>query len=116
MFERFTDEARRVIVSGQEAARQRGQVEIGTEHVLLGLVGEHDCDGARALERLEISLAAVRVQIDELVGCGEGVNGHTDPIPFAPPAKRVLELSARRGGTARTPRDRHRTHPPGHGA
>ena len=81
MFERFTDEARRVIVSGQEAARQRGQVEIGTEHVLLGLVGEHDCDGARALEQLEISLAAVRVQIDELAGCGEGVSGHTDPIP-----------------------------------
>lgn len=95
MFERFTDEARRVIVSGQEAARQRGHVEIGTEHVLLGLVGEHDCDGARALELLEISLAAVRVQIDALVGCGESVNGHTDPIPFTSPAKRVLELSAR---------------------
>ena len=47
MFERFTDEARRVIVSGQEAARQRGHVAIGTEHVLLGLVGEEECDGAR---------------------------------------------------------------------
>jgi ABC-type polysaccharide/polyol phosphate export permease len=95
MFERFTDEARRVILSGQQEARQRGEVEIGTEHVLLGLVGEHDCDGAKALERLEISPAAVRVQVEQRVGCGEGAAAHTDPIPFTPPAKRVLELSSR---------------------
>jgi ABC-type polysaccharide/polyol phosphate export permease len=95
MFERFTDEARRVIVSGQEAARQRGHGAVGTEHVLLGLVGEQECDGARALQRLEISPAAVRLQIDERVGCGDGVEPDTDPIPFTPPAKKVLELSAR---------------------
>ncbi len=95
MFERFTDEARRVILSGQEAARQRGHLEIGTEHMLLGLVGEDDCDGARALARLDISLTAVRGHIDELVGCGEGANGHTERIAFTPPAKKVLELSSR---------------------
>ena len=40
MFERFSDQARRVVVLGQEEARLRGHEEIGTEHMLLGLVDE----------------------------------------------------------------------------
>ncbi len=95
MFERFSDQARRVILLGQEEARARGHVEVGTEHMLLGLVDEEGCDGAKALERLQISPTDVRVHIDQLVGCGEGANGPTGPIPFTPPAKKVLELSWR---------------------
>jgi ABC-type polysaccharide/polyol phosphate export permease len=95
MFERFSDQARRVILSGQDAAQQRGHLTIGTEHMLLGLVGEDDCHGAGVLERLEISATDVRQHIDQLVGCGDSASGCTGPIPFTLPAKKVLELSAR---------------------
>jgi len=96
MFDRFTDQARRVVLLGQEAARLRGHGEIGTEHMLLGLVDESECDGAKALEMLQISPTDVRMQVDEIVGCdGEPTDGPVGAMPFTPPAKKVLELSSR---------------------
>jgi ABC-type polysaccharide/polyol phosphate export permease len=95
MFERFTDEARRVVVLGQEEARQRGHGEIGTEHMLLGLVDEGECDGAKALEMLRISPIEVRAQVDEIVGRADVPRDPTGPMPLTPCAKKVLELSSR---------------------
>src|SRR5499425_2737093 len=93
MFERFTDRARRVVVLGQEEAQELGHGYIGTEHILLGLLRESDGVAARALESLGISLEAVRQQVQEIIGRGEGMpSGH---IPFTPRAKKVLELSLR---------------------
>jgi ATP-dependent Clp protease ATP-binding subunit ClpC len=39
MFKRFTDGARRVVVLAQEEARMLNHNHIGTEHILLGLIG-----------------------------------------------------------------------------
>ena len=93
MFERFTDRARRVVVLAQEEARMLGHGYIGTEHLLLGLLGEGDGVAARALESLGISLEAVRQQVEEIIGRGQHVS--SGQIPFAAPAKEVLELSLR---------------------
>jgi ATP-dependent Clp protease ATP-binding subunit ClpA len=40
MLERFTDRARRVVVVAQEEARMLNHDYLGTEHILLGLIGE----------------------------------------------------------------------------
>jgi len=91
VFERFTQSARRVIVLAQEEAGRLDHDYIGTEHLLLGLLAEDEGVGARALEELGISLASVRVQVEEIIGRGRTpVTGH---IPFTPRAKKVLELS-----------------------
>jgi hypothetical protein len=93
MFERFTDRARRVVVLAQEEARILSHNYIGTEHLLLGLIHEGEGVAARALESLEISLEAVREQVEEIIGRGQQApSGH---IPFTPRAKKVLELSLR---------------------
>jgi ATP-dependent Clp protease ATP-binding subunit ClpA len=93
MFERFTDRARRVVVLAQEEARFLNHGYIGTEHLLLGLIHEGEGVAALALESLGISLQAVRAQVQEIVGQGQGTpTGH---IPFTPRAKKVLELSLR---------------------
>jgi ATP-dependent Clp protease ATP-binding subunit ClpA len=93
MFERFTDRARRVVVLAQDEARTLAHNYIGTEHLLLGLIHEGEGVAARALESLGISLAAVRQQVEEIIGHGQGQQqGH---IPFTPRAKKVLELSLR---------------------
>ncbi len=93
MFERFTDRARHVIVLAQEEARLLNHSYIGTEHLLLGLVHESEGVAARALEALGIRLTAVRSEVEEMIGRGEGMpSGH---IPFTPRAKKVLELSLR---------------------
>ena len=93
MFERFTDRARRVVVLAQEEARILSHNYIGTEHLLLGLIGEGEGVAAKALESLGISLAAVRQQVVEIIGQGQQApGGH---IPFTPRAKKVLELAQR---------------------
>ena len=93
MFERFTDRARRVMVLAQEEARMLNHDYIGTELLLLGLLGEAEGVAAKALESLGISLAAVRHQVEEIIGRGQHApSGH---IPFTPRAKKVLELAQR---------------------
>ncbi len=93
MFERFTDRARRVVVLAQEEARTLNHNYIGTEHILLGLIHENESIAAKALASLDITLEAVREQVQEMIGPSpQAPGGH---IPFTPRAKKVLELSLR---------------------
>ena len=97
MFERFTDRARRTLVLAQEEARLLNHSFIGTEHILLGLIHEGEGLAAKALESLDISLEAVRGQVEETIGPMSGsTSGSTSGSPpFTPRAKKVLELSMR---------------------
>jgi ATP-dependent Clp protease ATP-binding subunit ClpA len=93
MFERFTNQSRRVVVLAQEEARMLDHNYIGTEHLLLGLLHEGRGSAARALEAMDVTLQAVRDQVIEIIGRGQAQpSGH---IPFTPRAKKSLELSLR---------------------
>src|SRR5487761_1390355 len=93
MFERFTDRARRVVVVAQEESRNLGHNYIGTEHLLLGILGVGGGVAVSAIESLGIRRDAVRQQVEEIIGTdSHAVSGH---IPFTPRAKKVLELSLR---------------------
>src|ERR1700722_4959537 len=93
MFERYTDRARRVLVLAQEEARMLHHNYIGTEHLLLGLIHEHEGVAARALEALGISLEAVRQLVEEIIGQGQVTP--SDHIPFTPRANKALALALR---------------------
>ena len=93
MFERFTNRARHAVVLAQEEARRMQHNYIGTEHVLLGLLGEPDGLACRALAGMGISLEAARDEVTAIVGTGTAsLSGH---IPFTPRAKKTLELALR---------------------
>jgi ATP-dependent Clp protease ATP-binding subunit ClpA len=94
MFERFTAHARHTVVLAQEEARRMSHNYIGTEHILLGLLGEPEGIAYRVLEAHGIHLREARQDLTEIVGPGkqEPKGGH---IPFTPRAKKVLELSLR---------------------
>jgi ATP-dependent Clp protease ATP-binding subunit ClpC len=99
VFERFTDQARRVVVLSQEEARLLAHDHIGAEHLLLGLVHPGDGVAARALAAVGLTLEGVRAEVERVVGRGEGPT--PNHIPFTPGAKRTLEGSLRealRGG------------------
>jgi Clp amino terminal domain, pathogenicity island component/UvrB/uvrC motif len=94
MFERFTDQARRIVVLAQEEARMLNHGNIGTEHILLALIREGTGTAARALAALGITEEAARQQVEEIIGPGrqDRPRGH---IPFTPRGKKTLELSLR---------------------
>jgi ATP-dependent Clp protease ATP-binding subunit ClpC len=93
MFERFTEQARQVVVLAQEEARRLGHNYIGTEHELLGLIREEYGVAAHVLQSVGVTLEEVRSDVARIVGLGEGTT--TGQIPFTPRAKKVLELSLR---------------------
>ena len=93
MFERFTDEARMVVVASEEHCRQAGHQEVGTGHILLALIDDPNGLTARALTAEGVSPDRVREAVGAALGPGQGKTaGH---IPFAADAKKVLELSLR---------------------
>ncbi len=93
MFERFTNRARHTVVLAQEEARRLHHNYIGTEHILLGLLGEPEGVAARALENFGMSLEGARREVAAIVSPGQAaLSGH---IPFTPRAKKTLELALR---------------------
>src|SRR5579875_1506575 len=97
MFERFTDRARRVVVLSQEEARGFHHNYIGTEHLLLGLLGEGEGVAARALATLGVTAAHDRAEVTARVGRGNASrSGH---IPLTPRAQKDLELALREAVT-----------------
>ncbi len=92
MFERFTEQARRVVVLAQEEAVSLGHHYIGTEHLLLGIAAGAG-PGADVLQALGITQDAARERVTQLTARGPGKPaGH---IPFTPRAKAALEQSLR---------------------
>lgn len=91
MFERFTEKAIKVIMLAQEEARRLGHNFVGTEQVLLGLIGEGTGVAAKTLKSMGVTLKDARAEVEKIIGRGSGFVAVE--IPFTPRAKRVLELS-----------------------
>ncbi len=91
MFERFTEKAIKVIMLAQEEARRLGHNFVGTEQILLGLIGEGTGVAAKVLKSMGVNLKDSRIEVEKIIGRGSGFVAVE--IPFTPRAKRVLELS-----------------------
>jgi ATP-dependent Clp protease ATP-binding subunit ClpC len=91
MFERFTEKAIKVIMLAQEEARRLGHNFVGTEQILLGLIGEGTGVAAKVLKSMGVNLKDARTEVEKIIGRGSGFVAVE--IPFTPRAKRVLELS-----------------------
>ncbi len=92
MFERFTARSQRIVVLSQEEARLLHHNYIGTEHLLLGMIHEHDGVAAHALVSLGVTMEVARDLVEEVIGKGGTSPAH---LPFTPRAKKVLELALR---------------------
>lgn len=91
MFEKFTEGAIKVIMLSQEEARRMGHNFVGTEQLLLGVIGQRHGIGARALKKVRVTLKKARREIELYIGRGTGFVA--SEIPFTPRAKRVLEMA-----------------------
>ena len=91
MFERFTEKAIKVIMLSQEESRRLGHNFVGTEQILLGLIGEGHGIASTILKAKGVSLRDARMEVEQIIGRGSGFVAVE--IPFTPRAKRVLEAS-----------------------
>lgn len=90
MFGRFTERAQKVLALSQEEAVRLGHNNIGTEHILLGLVREGDGIAAKALQSLGLEVEKIQQEVEELIGVGKQA---MQTIHYTPRAKKVVELS-----------------------
>ncbi|OQP04772.1 ATP-dependent protease ATP-binding subunit ClpC [Geobacillus subterraneus] len=90
MFGRFTERAQKVLALAQEEAIRLGHNNIGTEHILLGLIREGEGIAAKALMALGLGPDKIQKEVESLIGRGSEVS-HT--IHYTPRAKKVIELS-----------------------
>lgn len=90
MFGRFTERAQKVLALAQEEAVRLGHNNIGTEHILLGLIREGEGIAAKALVALGLGLEKIQDEVETLIG-----RGQEQPlnIAYTPRAKKVIELS-----------------------
>src|SRR5215470_17319617 len=89
--ERYNERARRVIFFARYEASATGSRDIGTEHLLLGLVRE--CPDLFKGESPSIDVAAMAEEVRATVQQGERVSTSID-LPLALASKRVLARAA----------------------
>ena len=101
MFERFTEKAIKVIMLAQEEARRLGHNFVGTEQILLGLIGEGTGIAAKVLKSMGVNLKDARVEVEKIIGRGSGfvaveicraAPGLVVPMPILPPLLNRLLL------------------------
>jgi ATP-dependent Clp protease ATP-binding subunit ClpC len=91
MFENFTEKGLKVMQLAQEESRVMGHSFVGTEQILVGLLGEGTGIAAKTLKNVGVSLAAARVEVEKIIG--RGSKAIPVEIPCTPRAKRVLDLA-----------------------
>jgi ATP-dependent Clp protease ATP-binding subunit ClpC len=91
MFERFTEKAIKVVMLAQEESRRLGHNFVGTEQILLGLIGEGAGVATKVLKSMGVNLKDARMEVERIIGRGSGFVAVE--IPFTPRAKRVLEMA-----------------------
>ncbi|MHC0039234.1 ATP-dependent protease ATP-binding subunit ClpC [Pseudoneobacillus sp. C159] len=90
MFGRFTERAQKVLALAQEEAIRLGHNNIGTEHILLGLIREGDGIAAKALNALGLGSDKIQKEVENLIGKGQDTS---QTVHYTPRAKKVIELS-----------------------
>ena len=99
-FERFTERAKSALTLAQKESERLRHSYIGTEHLLLGLLGEPEGLAARVLGNLGIEIEVVRSTIESVLGRNDQpIMQHILPTSRV---KRVIELAfeeARQEGT-----------------
>ncbi|MBD7966101.1 ATP-dependent protease ATP-binding subunit ClpC [Fictibacillus norfolkensis] len=90
MFGRFTERAQKVLALAQEEAIRLGHNNVGTEHILLGLIREGEGIAAKALQVLGLGPEKIQKEVETLIGRGQEA---VQTIHYTPRAKKVIELS-----------------------
>lgn len=99
LFDKFTDRARKVMSLARQAAQRLNSEFIGTEHILLGIMDEGGNNAVKFLKDVGVTSQAVRREIEKIITPSTSPMVTLGQLPFAPRAKRVLELAGLSAGS-----------------
>ena len=91
-FANFTPRAQRVIQLARREAESMNKDYVGTEHLLLGLIALGEGVAVNVLDRLGVSMEAVRREVEKAVEPGSDTKT-VGNAPFTPRSKKVLQLA-----------------------
>ena len=89
---RFTQKAQNVLNNALSFARELGHTYVGSEHILLGLVGENDSVAANILNARGVSLERIKEAV--IAVAGEGTPGNVSAADITPRTKHIIEASS----------------------
>ena len=89
---RFTQKAQNVLNRALTYAREMGHTYVGSEHILLGLIGEEDCVASKILLEKGISFDKIKAAVESFAGVG--TISDVSAADMTPRTKRIIELSA----------------------
>jgi ATP-dependent Clp protease ATP-binding subunit ClpC len=95
VFERFTEAARTVVAEAEVESRELRHDHIGVEHLLLGLLREHDSGAAQRLRVCGVRIDGFRARLLEIVPAGRDEPPAQRHLPLTAGAKQVLDGSVR---------------------
>lgn len=81
-----------IIKLAQEEARRMEQNIVGTEQILLGILGEGAGVASKVLRDLGVTLKDLRIEVQKVIGFGHHYSEEKEMV-FTPRAKRVLVLA-----------------------
>jgi len=90
---RVTEPAQRAVLDAKQEAGRLGHDRVGTEHLLLGLLGDQQCLAMATLGELGIPPETVRRRVQETVGQGQGPQVMGFYLPTTKPFTLVLGLA-----------------------
>ena len=100
----LTDSTRKVLDQAQTEARNLNQEFVGTEHLLLGMLGCHNCHVSRVLRQHHVDRDGVRAQLLSVLGYAEESPNVTGNLPLSPKAQRALNAAVVMSRSLREPK------------
>lgn len=88
----FTPRAQQVLQLARKEADRFNHSYVGTEHLLLGIISLGQGVAVNVLQRMNINLEAVRIEVEKAVGVGPETK-QVGNLPFTPRVKKVLALA-----------------------
>jgi ATP-dependent Clp protease ATP-binding subunit ClpC len=92
MFEKFTEKAKRILFLARYEASQQGAKQIGTEHILLGLLKEGEDTTRELFTRANVSMDLLQAELERRGPAREKLSTSVE-IPFSDETKRVLQFA-----------------------
>ncbi len=89
----FTPRAKQVLVIARKDAKKLNHDYVGSEHLLLGLIGLDEGVAVEVLRSMGLNLNKLRIEVEKSSGSGGGTQTAGE-LPFSPRLKKLMVLAA----------------------